>query len=68
MEEDHTEESSDGTLARGDDHSNYTHMQEYVEVLLTLRRMLRLRSCLKMIKAEKRGQSNLNMLLTMKLM
>ena len=31
MEDDHTEESSDGTLARGDDHSNYTHKQEYVE-------------------------------------
>ena len=33
MEDDHTEESSDGTLARGDDHSNYTHKQEYVEVI-----------------------------------
>ena len=33
MEDDHTEESSDGTLARGNDHSNYTHKQEYVEVL-----------------------------------
>ena len=32
MEDDHTEESSDGTLARGDDHSNYTHKQKYVEV------------------------------------
>ena len=27
MEDDHFEESSDGTLARGDDHSNYTHKQ-----------------------------------------
>jgi hypothetical protein len=33
MEDDHTEESSDGTLARGDDHSNYTHKQEYVKEL-----------------------------------
>ena len=33
MEDDHTEESSDGTLARGDDHSNYTHKQEYGEVI-----------------------------------
>ena len=33
MEDDHTEESSDGTLARGDDHSNYTHKQDYVEVI-----------------------------------
>ena len=33
MEDDHTEESSYGTLARGDDHSNYTHKQEYVEVI-----------------------------------
>ena len=33
MEDDHTEELSDGTLARGDDHSNYTHKQEYVEVI-----------------------------------
>ena len=33
MEDDHTEESSDGTLARGDDHSNYTHKQVYVEVI-----------------------------------
>jgi hypothetical protein len=33
MEDDHTEESSDGTLARGDDHSNYAHKQEYVEVI-----------------------------------
>ena len=33
MEDDHSEESSDGTLARGDDHSNYTHKQEYVEVI-----------------------------------
>ena len=33
MEDDHTEESSDGTLARGDDHINYTHKQEYVEVI-----------------------------------
>ena len=31
MEDNHTEESSGGTLARGDDHSNYTHKQEYVE-------------------------------------
>ena len=33
MEDDHTEESSDGTFARGDDHSNYTHKHEYVEVI-----------------------------------
>ena len=33
MEDDHTQESSDGTLAMGDDHSNYTHKQEYVEVI-----------------------------------
>jgi hypothetical protein len=33
MEDDHIEESSDGTLARGDDHSNYTHKQENVEVI-----------------------------------
>ena len=33
MEDNHTEESSDGTLARGDDHSNYTHKQEYDEVI-----------------------------------
>ena len=33
MEDDHTEESSDGTLARADDHRNYTHKQEYVEVI-----------------------------------
>jgi hypothetical protein len=33
MEDNHTEETSDGTLARGDDHSNYTHKQEYVEVI-----------------------------------
>ena len=33
MEDDHTEESSDGTLARGDDHSNYTHKQKNVEVI-----------------------------------
>ena len=33
MVDDYTEESSDGTLARGDDHSNYTHKQEYVEVI-----------------------------------
>ncbi len=76
MEDDHTEESSDGTLARGDDHSNYTHKQEYVEVIdavdelkepdysikqMTLRRMLRLRRCLKMIKADKMTESELNM-------
>ena len=33
MEDDHIEESSDGTLARGDDHSNYTHKQKNVEVI-----------------------------------
>ena len=47
MEDDHTEESSYGTLARGDDHSNYTHKQEYVEVIdadVTWR-MIKLRSC-----------------------
>ena len=33
MQDDHSEESSDGTLARGDDHSNYTHKQDYVEVI-----------------------------------
>ena len=72
MEDNHTEESSDGTLARGDDHSNYTHKQEYVEVIDAVDELkepdYRLRSCLKMIKADKRGQSNLNMLLMMKLM
>ena len=43
MEDNHTEESSDGTLARGDDHSNYTHKQDYVEVIdadVTWRRIL----------------------------
>ena len=47
MEDDHTEESSYGTLARGDDHSDYTHKQEYVEVIdadVTWR-MIKLRSC-----------------------
>jgi hypothetical protein len=72
MEDNHTEESSDGTLARGDDHSNYTHKQEYVEVIDAVDELkepdYRLRSYLKMIKADKRGQSNLNMLLMMKLM
>jgi hypothetical protein len=33
MEDDHSEESSDGTLARVDDHINYTHKHEYVEVI-----------------------------------
>ena len=33
MVDDHTEELSDGTLARGDDHSNFSHKQEYVEVI-----------------------------------
>ena len=33
MEDDHIEELSDGTLARGDDHSNYTQKQENVEVI-----------------------------------
>ena len=37
MEDDHTDESSYGTLARGDDHSNYTHKQEYVQYELTSR-------------------------------
>ena len=72
MEDNHTEESSDGTLARGDDHSNYTHKQEYVEVIDAVDELkepdYRLSSYLKMIKADKRGQSNLNMLLMMKLM
>ena len=67
MEDNHTEESSDGTLARGDDHSNYTHKQEYVEVIDAVDELkepdYRLSSYLKMIKADKRGQSNLNMLL-----
>ena len=72
MKDDHTEESSGGTLARGDDHSNYTHKQEYVEVIDAVDELkepdYRLSSYLKMIKADKRGQSNLNMLLMMKLM
>ena len=33
MEDDHSEESSYVTLARGDDHINYTHKHEYVEVI-----------------------------------
>ena len=33
MKDDHTEELSDGTLAMGDDHRNYTHKQDYVEVI-----------------------------------
>ena len=33
MKDDHTEELSDGTLAMGDDHRNYTHKHEYVVVI-----------------------------------
>ena len=33
MHDDHSEDSSDGTLARGDDHIHYTHKHEYVELI-----------------------------------
>ena len=66
MEDDHTEESSDGTLARGDDHSNYTHKQEYVEVIDAVDELKE--PDYSNTTDDKRGQSNLNMLLMMKLM
>ena len=52
MEDDHIEESSDGTLARGDDHSNYTHKQENVEVIdaVDKLRMFKLRIMRKHLK------------------
>ena len=33
MKDDHTEELSDGTLAMGDDHRNFTHKHEYVVLI-----------------------------------
>ena len=33
MKHDHNDELSDVTLAMGDDHRNYTHKQDYVEVI-----------------------------------